>query len=153
MDMQGHDHNVSSSSSSMGGHGRSMYHMTFYWGKYGYILFKGWPGERLGMYVLALIVVFVASALVELLASTRLVRTESNRVGARLARTVVYAVRVGLAYLVMLALMSFNEGVVIVAVAGHAVGFLVSRSRVCEGSGRVNGVKAVGGVEGPCGPC
>ncbi|KAK1271690.1 Copper transporter 1 [Acorus gramineus] len=146
MDMQGHDHNVSSSSSSsMGGHGRAMYHMTFYWGSYGYILFDGWPGERVGMYVLVLIVVFVASALVESLASTRLVWTESNRVGARLARTVVYAVRVGLAYLVMLALMSFNEGVVIVAVAGHAVGFLALRSRVCDGSGRVNGVKAVGG--------
>ncbi|KAK1271692.1 Copper transporter 6 [Acorus gramineus] len=135
----------------MGGHGRrAMTHMTFYWGKYGYILFKGWPGERLGMYVLALIVVFVASALVEWLASTRLIRTESNRVGARLARTVVHAVRVGLAYVVMLALMSFNVGVVIVAVAGHAVGFLVFRSRACGGTGRVNGVKAVGGQDGPC---
>ncbi|KAK1271684.1 Copper transporter 6 [Acorus gramineus] len=151
MDMEGHDHN--GSSSSMAGQGRAMTHMIFYWGSYGYILFDGWPGERVGMYVLALIVVFVASALVEWLASTQLVRTEWNGVGARLARTVLYAVRVGLAYLVMLAVMSFNVGVVIVAVAGHAVGFLVFRSRVCGGSGMVNGVKAVGGDDGPCGPC
>ncbi|KAK1298579.1 Copper transporter 1 [Acorus calamus] len=153
MDIEGHDHggsSSSSSSSSMGGPKKAMTHMTFYWGSDGYVLFKGWPGERVGMYVLALIVVFVASAIVEWLASNRLVRTESNRVGARLARTVVHAVRVGLAYMVMLALMSFNVGVVIVAIAGHAVGFLVFRSRACGGSGRVNGVKAVEGHDGPC---
>ncbi|URD77078.1 Copper transporter [Musa troglodytarum] len=35
------------------------------------------------------------------------------------------ALRVGLAYLGMIAIMSFNGGVLIVAVAGHALGFLL----------------------------
>jgi copper transporter 1 len=35
----------------------------------------------------------------------------------------MHAVSVGLAYMVMLAVMSFNGGVSIVAVAGHLVGF------------------------------
>ncbi|KAK1311556.1 Copper transporter 1 [Acorus calamus] len=139
MEMDGHD------GAAMGGHDAKpmMMHMTFFWGKDGYILFHGWPGERLGMYVLALVAVFVASVAVEWLGSARI---ESDRAGARVARTVVHAVRVGLAYLVMLALMSFNVGVFIAAVAGHAFGFMVFSSRVIGGFERVNWGKPNGGI-------
>lgn len=46
-----------------------------------------------------------------------------------MVQTMMYSVRIGLAYLVMLAVMSFNAGVFIVAVAGHAVGFFLFGSR------------------------
>ncbi|MBA0594575.1 hypothetical protein Gorai_011476 [Gossypium raimondii] len=42
----------------------------------------------------------------------------------------LHAVRVGLAYLVMLAVMSFNGGVFLMAIAGHMLGFLLFGSRV-----------------------
>ncbi|XP_047978096.1 copper transporter 1-like [Salvia hispanica] len=106
--------------------GSSMAHMTFFWGKNSEILFSGWPGTRTGMYVLALIFVFALAFIVELL-SSYLQRAE--KVSA-LVRTLVHGLRIGLAYLVMLALMSFNAGVFIVAVVGHSLGFLVFGSRV-----------------------
>lgn len=48
----------------------------------------------------------------------------ANSVWAGLTLTVVHALRVGLAYMVMLAVMSFNVGVLLAAVFGHALGFL-----------------------------
>ncbi|URD86073.1 Copper transporter [Musa troglodytarum] len=97
--------------------------MTFFWGKNSEILFSGWPGTRGGMYALALLLVFALSFLVEWLNHCRLIRPG-------LARTALHAARVGLAYLVMLAVMSFNGGVLIAAVVGHAVGFLLFGSSV-----------------------
>lgn len=44
-------------------------------------------------------------------------------------QTGVYAVRTVLAYLVMLSVMSFNVGVLIAVVAGHALGFFVVKVR------------------------
>ena len=55
-----------------------------------------------------------------------------------MVQTLLHAIRIGLAYMVMLALMSFNGGVFLVAVAGHAVGFLVFGSRVFRGSEMVS---------------
>uniref|UniRef100_A0A2P2P5H5 Copper transport protein n=1 Tax=Rhizophora mucronata TaxID=61149 RepID=A0A2P2P5H5_RHIMU len=98
-------------------------HMSFYWGSYGTVVFRHFPGFRTDMYVLALVCTFVVSFLVEWLSHCRLVKPGANPLPAGLVRTILYAVRVGLAYLVMLALMSFNGGVFLVAVAGHALGF------------------------------
>ncbi|XP_043724495.1 copper transporter 6-like [Telopea speciosissima] len=105
-------------------------HMTFFWGKNTEVLFSGWPGNRTGMYVLALIVVFVLSVLVEWLSHSQLIKSRTNNMVAGLLQTVMHAVRMGLAYMVMLAIMSFNIGIFIAAVAGHALGFLLFGSRV-----------------------
>ncbi|XP_004507102.1 copper transporter 6-like [Cicer arietinum] len=135
MDMQGMDHGMamapksSHNCSMMMNHKRhGMMHMTFYWGKDALILFDDFPAGKTNMYVLALFVVFLMSVLIELLSHTRFIKPGSNRVAACLIQTVLHALRIGLAYLVMLALMSFNGGVFLVAVLGHALGFFVSTS-------------------------
>lgn len=107
-------------------HHKMMMHMTFFWGKDADILFNNWPGGKSGMYVLALVFVFVMAVLVELLSHTRFVKPGSNHVVSGLIKTLLHVLRVGLAYLVMLALMSFNGGVFLVAVLGHALGFFIS---------------------------
>ncbi|KAG1363801.1 copper transporter 1 [Cocos nucifera] len=107
-------------------------HMTFFWGKNSEILFSGWPGTRGGMYALALIVVFLLAFFVEWFNFCRVVRPRWGHAAAGLAQTAMYAVRVGLAYLVMLAVMSFNVGVLIAAILGHALGFFLFGSSVFQ---------------------
>ncbi|XVF68867.1 hypothetical protein PTKIN_Ptkin11bG0035700 [Pterospermum kingtungense] len=117
----------------MMGHQEMMVHqMTFYWGKNAEILFSGWPEIRTGMYVLALIVVFVLGFMVEWISHSQFIKPagSSRHVAAGLVQTLLHALRVGLAYLVMLALMSFNGGVFLAAVAGHTMGFLLFGRRV-----------------------
>ncbi|KAF7805414.1 copper transporter 6-like [Senna tora] len=120
------------SSSSMNGTGggmgmghKMMMHMTFFWGTKVEILFHGWPADSTAMYALALFVIFVMAFLVECLSQSRFLinKAGSNHFLAALVQTATHAIRVGLAYLLMLALMSFNAGVFLVAVAGHAFGF------------------------------
>ncbi|XVE79498.1 hypothetical protein DITRI_Ditri14bG0064000 [Diplodiscus trichospermus] len=133
-----HDHGMegmappSSSTNGTSGmhHHMMMMHMIFSWGKNAEILFSGWPGTRGGMYALALIFTFFLAFLVEWISHSRFIRPGLNNVSAGLVQTFLHAMRVGLAYLVMLALMSFNGGVFLVAVAGHTLGFLLFGSRV-----------------------
>ncbi|XP_078427984.1 copper transporter 2-like [Wolffia australiana] len=107
-------------------------HMTFFWGKNVQVLFPHWPGRQPGpaAYLLALCLVFALAALVEFLAyaARRLRPAARGRAAVGLARTAVHGLRVGLAYLVMLAVMSFNAGVLAAAVLGHALGFFLSSS-------------------------
>lgn len=116
----------------MGHHSMMMMHMTFFWGSKAEILFSGWPGTRPGMYALALVFVFFLAVIVEWLSHCRLIKQtgSTSRVVAGLVQTFLHTIRIGLAYMVMLAIMSFNVGVFLVAVAGHAVGFLVFGSRL-----------------------
>ncbi|CAO2166553.1 unnamed protein product [Urochloa humidicola] len=112
-------------------------HMTFYWGKDSEILFTLWPGADGGMYAVALVAVFALAILLEFLSSRRLdsllptaaaAAGTNGRAAAGAARATVHALRVGGAYLLMLALMSFNGGVLLAAVAGHVAGFLAFRA-------------------------
>ncbi|XP_073147444.1 copper transporter 6-like [Henckelia pumila] len=107
------------------GHRHMMMHMTFFWGGDAEILFHGWPGhDRPGMYFLALAVVFFFAIFVEWLSHCSIIRESSRRgAAAGLLQSLMYALRIGLAYLVMLAVMSFNGGVFLVAIGGHSVGF------------------------------
>ncbi|KAF0891869.1 hypothetical protein E2562_011268 [Oryza meyeriana var. granulata] len=126
-----------------------MMHMTFFWGDRAVVLFKGWPGERgAGMYILCLLFVLALAALTEALSvlSRRLARRGAAASGSGPAPassaallTAVHAGRMGMAYLVMLAVMSFNVGVLLAAVAGHALGFLLARSRVRPGGAARDG--------------
>ncbi|XP_076898879.1 copper transporter 1-like [Bidens hawaiensis] len=106
---------------------KTMMHMTFYLGKDALILFKGWPGTSTGMYALALVFVFFLALLVEWLAHCNLKMTKFDVAGTGMAQTLVYTIRVGLGFMVMLAIMSFNVGVFLAAVSGHALGFFFFR--------------------------
>lgn len=101
-------------------------HMTFFWGKNTEVLFSGWPGTSSGMYALSLIVVFVIAVITEWLAHSPILRgVGSTSRASGIVQTALYTFRIGLSYLVMLAVMSFNGGIFIVAMAGFAVGFLL----------------------------
>ncbi|KAJ0083746.1 hypothetical protein Patl1_31337 [Pistacia atlantica] len=120
---QGMDVMATPTSSSMSH--SMMSHMTFFWGKNAEIIFSGRPGTSSGMYLLALIFVFVLCILIEWLSHCKLIKSSFNHVAAGLIQTSLYALRIALACLVMLALMSFNEGVFLIAVAVDALGFLL----------------------------
>ncbi|KAK9734770.1 hypothetical protein RND81_04G162400 [Saponaria officinalis] len=109
---------------------RMMMHMTFYWGSDALILFRGWPGTSLGMYLFALVVVLVLALVQEFLSRSTIISTRvGNGPVSGLLKALLHAARMGVAYLVMLAVMSFNVGVFIAAVVGHALGFFLA-SRV-----------------------
>ncbi|KAF5476176.1 hypothetical protein F2P56_007911 [Juglans regia] len=126
-----HDHgahmHMPPSDGSMSKH--RMMHMSFYWGKDAIVLFSGWPNQDLGMYVLALLSVFSLAVAVEVLSILPAVKPGHKPIAGGLIQATVYAFRMGLAYLVMLSVMSFNLGIFIAAVGGHAVGFFLVKIR------------------------
>ncbi|KAK3409909.1 hypothetical protein EUGRSUZ_J01974 [Eucalyptus grandis] len=93
--------------------------MAFQWGNTTEIIFSCWPGPRSWAFV------FWLSLLVEWISHARLVRPGISNVAAGLMRTAMYTVRIVAAYMVMLAVMSFDVSALIAAVAGHAGGFLL----------------------------
>ncbi|EEF28206.1 copper transporter 4 [Ricinus communis] len=120
----------STSTSSIHVHRKALTHMTFFWGHTTEVLFKGWPGSSSGMYALALIFVFVLAVVVEWFNYCSIIKPGTNKVAAGFFRTGMHAVRTGLSYMVMLAVMSFNGGIFLAAVGGHAVGFSLFGSKV-----------------------
>ncbi|XP_055831258.1 copper transporter 1-like [Solanum dulcamara] len=117
-------------------HHHMMMHMTFFWGKNTEILFSDWPGyDNLGMYILALVIVFFVAIFVEFLSHSNYInKSNVDHMTAGLLQTTLYGLRIGLAYVVMLAVMSFNGGVFLVAIVGHSLGFMVFGSRVFKKS-------------------
>lgn len=107
---------------AMGGKKRYT-HMTFFWGVNSEILFEMWPGTSRGHYALALIVCFFMTLLLEWVSYLRITRPGWSHGAISATRTAMYTFRIGLAYLVMLAIMSFNGGVFIVILAAHSLGF------------------------------
>ncbi|KAK8503033.1 hypothetical protein V6N11_035664 [Hibiscus sabdariffa] len=116
-------------------HRNSLLHMSFHWGHKTEILFSGWPGCSSGMYALALIFVFVLAMIVEWLSYCRIIKPGANKVATGFFQTAMHTVRAGLSYMVMLAVMSFNGGVFLTAVFGHAIGFLAFGSKAFRKSG------------------
>ncbi|AED97133.1 unnamed protein product [Arabidopsis thaliana] len=106
-----------------------MMHMTFFWGKTTEVLFDGWPGTSLKMYWVCLAVIFVISAFSECLSRCGFMKSGPASLGGGLLQTAVYTVRAALSYLVMLAVMSFNGGVFVAAMAGFGLGFMIFGSR------------------------
>ncbi|KFK27424.1 hypothetical protein AALP_AA8G380800 [Arabis alpina] len=111
-------------------HHGGMMHMTFFWGTHTEVLFDGWPGTNLTMYWVCLAAIFLLSAASEWLSRCKIMQSGPANFGGGLVQTVVYTVRAGLSYLVMLAVMSFNGGVFLAAMAGFGLGFLIFGSRV-----------------------
>ncbi|KAG2685922.1 hypothetical protein I3760_10G149200 [Carya illinoinensis] len=106
-----------------------MMHMSFYWGKDAIVLFSGWPNQNLGMYMLALFFVFFLALATEVLSILPAVKSGTKLIVGELTQATVYAFRMGLGYLVMLSVMSFNLGIFIEAVAGHALAFFIIKTR------------------------
>ncbi|KAK6943571.1 Ctr copper transporter [Dillenia turbinata] len=112
-------------------------HMSFYWGKSVLILFQNWPNGSLGMYILALLFVFVLATAVEILSVSPIIKQGRNSplIGG-LSHAFVYGIRMGLAYMVMLSVMSYNLGIFVVAVVGHSFGSFVVKFRAISAQNR-----------------
>ncbi|KAH7421512.1 hypothetical protein KP509_13G061100 [Ceratopteris richardii] len=135
------------------------YQMWFYWGDETLILAKGWTTTSGGPYFASLVALFAMAFVNQLL--DRLVSRNSplkqffrrHKVGtssckwtifpnkylsflARLFLGTVFLIRVSLAYLLMLAAMSFNGGVFIAIVLGFTAGYFVFRTDI-HGGGQV----------------
>ncbi|KAF8010787.1 LOW QUALITY PROTEIN: hypothetical protein BT93_J1435 [Corymbia citriodora subsp. variegata] len=94
--------------------------MAFQWGNTAEIIFSGWLGPSSWAYL---------SVLVEWISHARILRPGIDNGAASFVQTVMYSARIGAAYMVMLAVMSFDVGVLIAAVVGHAGGFLLFGTR------------------------
>lgn len=104
------------------------FHNNLFLGKNVVVLFQGWPNNDLGMYILALVFVFWISVAVEVLSVPPAVKPGKSPVVGGLSQASVYGLRMVFGYMVMLSVMSFNVGVLVLAVLGHAFGaFLVKR--------------------------
>ncbi|KAJ0759218.1 putative Ctr copper transporter [Helianthus annuus] len=105
-------------------------HMAFFWSKDVVMLFNGWPKGELGMYILALAIVFFLAVMVEFLSGFPAVKPESNPIIGGLKHALLYGLRMALLYLLMLCVMSYNVGVFVFVVAGHFVGCFIVKYRV-----------------------
>ncbi|XP_055811673.1 copper transporter 1-like [Solanum dulcamara] len=107
--------------------------MNFYWGKDVTILFKGWPDNNLGMYILSLFFVFFMAFGVEIMSMGPIMISKRPIAAVGFIQAgIYYTVRMVLVYFVMLAVMSFNIGIFIVAILGHGLGYVFVKFRELE---------------------
>lgn len=87
----------------------------------------GKGSENLYLNIVDLVVVFLMSLAVEWMSNTTYLSnfSDHHNVGVGLIQTGLYGVRMVAAYAVMLAVMSFNAGILAAAVAGYSMGFLI----------------------------
>ncbi|KAM1223774.1 hypothetical protein ACFX2G_043715 [Malus domestica] len=129
-----------------------MMHMTFYWSRQVTLLFDSWKTDTWTSYSLTLLACLLVPAFYQYLEDLRVrikraasssslksasdapIRTPllggaGGRFSAgRLAESVLFGVNVAIAYMIMLAIMSFNGGVFVAIVLGLAIGYLAFRS-------------------------
>ncbi|KAL3753726.1 hypothetical protein ACJRO7_001033 [Eucalyptus globulus] len=106
-------------------HGNRLMAMHMSWGHDRVILTDHWPGNDPAMFSLAIIFVFCLAFLIIFL-----LRFEYTKPGTTKGGACLYTVRLAASYMVMLAVVSYNGGIFLAAVSGHAVGFLIFRSRL-----------------------
>ncbi|KAJ8427267.1 hypothetical protein Cgig2_021773 [Carnegiea gigantea] len=131
-----------------------MMHMTFYWGTKVTLLFDWWKTESWPSYYLTLLFCFLFAAFYQYLEDRRLsllalatkrssgpsinapllpsrFRTRLDN-PARVGTAALFGANSAIGYLLMLAVMSFNGGVLIAVVLGLAVGYFLFRAKEYE---------------------
>ena len=129
-------------------------HMTLYWGTQVTVLFSSWKTDSWPSYALTLLACFLFSVFYQNMEERRLrVKTLASTAAApsspaaatpllfkfgrgrsrwgnpcRIAESVLFGVNSAIGYLLMLAIMSFNGGVLVAIVLGLSVGYYLFRS-------------------------
>lgn len=139
-------------------------HMTFYWSKKVTLLIDSWKTDSWTSYALSLLACLLVSAFYQYLENRRLrlkaitfdvpsATTPQNQIpllrpnlagdkaklGVKLAGALLFGFNSAIGYLLMLAVMSFNGGVLVAIVVGLAIGYFFFRSEDEEGISLVVG--------------
>ncbi|KAL7096116.1 hypothetical protein ACP275_10G063400 [Erythranthe tilingii] len=123
-----------------------MMHMTLYWGNQVTLLFDSWTTDSWPSYALALLICLLFAVFYQFLESLRLhlkspvnpsppslvapliSRKIRRNWRVRLGSAALFGVNSAIGYLIMLAIMSYNGGVLLAVVIGLIVGHYVFRS-------------------------
>ncbi|XP_028794105.1 copper transporter 5-like [Neltuma alba] len=136
-----------------------MMHMTFYWSKKVTLLFDFWKTDSWTSYSLSLLACLLVSAFYQYLENRRLrlkaitfetpssttpqnqipllrqnLTGDKAKLGVRFAGALLFGFNSVVGYLLMLAVMSFNGGVLVAIVVGLAIGYFFFRSEGDEGT-------------------
>ncbi|KAK4277285.1 hypothetical protein QN277_015302 [Acacia crassicarpa] len=136
-----------------------MMHMTFYWSKTVTLLIDSWKTDSWTSYLLSLLACLLASAFYQYLENRRLrlkaitfqkpsatapqnqipllrsnLAGDKAKLGVKLAGAFLFGFNSAIGYLLMLAVMSFNIGVLVAIVIGLAIGYFFFRSGNDEGT-------------------
>jgi len=126
-----------------------MMNMTFYWGKKVTILIDSWKTNSWMCYLLSLFACLVVAAFYQYLENWLIhlklvtrdrrpteiqvpllwgIARDRRRLEVKLAKAILFGVKSGIGFLLMLTIMSFNGGVFVAVVVGLTIGYLLFRS-------------------------